>query len=76
RYPAALPSPEDDDNDYPVAFVAQAPVQIWDVEAVTLQDKDFVLRGDAPATTEDGAKPPSGPTAPSRPGRSGQATGL
>ena len=74
RYPAALPSPEDDDNDYPVALVAQAPVQVWDVEAVTLHEKDIVLRSDEPGSTEDGAPPPPGPTSPPGPGRGGRAT--
>ncbi len=74
RYPAALPAPEDDDNDYPVAFMAQAPVQIWDVEAVTLHEKDIVLRGDEADTEEDDAAPPSDPGAPRRPGRIGRAS--
>jgi hypothetical protein len=76
RYPAALPSPDEDDNDYPLAFVARSPVQVWDVEAVTLHEKETVLRTDEEEAPADGTPPPQSPTAPPRPSRSGRSTGL
>ncbi|UCG15119.1 MAG: hypothetical protein JSV19_07455 [Phycisphaerales bacterium] len=65
RFPAVLPSAEDDDIDYPLAFVASAPIRIWGLETITLLGKDIALRSDQ----EEGEDQDEGRDPRPRPGR-------
>ena len=66
-----LPSEEEGDIDYPLAFVASSPIQVWDSETITLKGKDIALRGEQEEGDDEG-QDEGRDLRPSRPRRPGQ----